>query len=118
MTRARFPVGAVVWVSEFSFAGKPGGKQAPGVVLSSPKYHELRPDVIVARITSKMHHAAGFGAVAILDWKRCGLDTPSVIKPFLMTVDQNQILRVAGELDPQTMADLKTAFKSIFPLAS
>jgi mRNA-degrading endonuclease toxin of MazEF toxin-antitoxin module len=118
MTRARFPVGTVLWVGELSFAGKPGGKQAPGVVLSSPKYHELRPDVIVARITSKMHHAAGFGAVAIHDWKHSGLDTPSVIKPFLITVDRSQILRVAGELDPQTLADLKTAFKSIFPLAN
>ena len=118
MTKTKLPVGTVLWVSEFSYAGKPGGKQAPGVVLTSQRYHELRPDVIVARITSKMYHASGFGAVAIHDWKGCGLDTPSVIKPFLMTIDQDQILRVAGQLDAQTLADLKTAFKNIFPLAS
>ncbi len=72
----------------------------------------------MARITSKMHHASGFGAVPIHDWKGCGLDTPSVIKPFLLTIDQGQILRVAGELDPRTLADLRTAFRAIFPLAS
>jgi mRNA-degrading endonuclease toxin of MazEF toxin-antitoxin module len=118
MTKARLNVGTVLWVTEFAYAGMAGGKQAPGVVLTSHEYHEKRQDVIVARITSKMHHAPGFGAVTIRDWSLCGLGKPSVIKPFLMTISQSQILRIAGELDTQTLADLKSAFRAVFPLAN
>lgn len=111
-------VGTVVWVAEFGFADKSGAKRAPGIVLTSHRYHEAHPDVIVARVTTKMHHASGFGAVLIQNWSGSGLDEPSVIKPFLMTVGRNQIVRVAGQLDGETLADLKKAFKAIFPLAA
>jgi len=74
--------------------------------------------VIVARVTTQMHHAAGFGAVLIQDWAGCGLDKPSVIKPFLMTVQQSQILRTAGKVDASTLVELKKAFKAIFPLSA
>ncbi|HEX7184709.1 MAG TPA: type II toxin-antitoxin system PemK/MazF family toxin [Thermoanaerobaculia bacterium] len=114
----RLNVGAVVWIAQFNYAGRPDGKTAPGVVLSSHRYHEERRDAIVARITSKMHHAPGFGAVVIRDWAASGLDKPSVIKPFLMTVEQAQIVRVAGQLDAATVAELKRAFKAVFPFAT
>ena len=115
---SRLNVGTVVWVTQLPYAGHAGAKTAPGVVLSSHRYHQEHPDVIVARITSKMHHAAGFGAVLIRDWPGCGLDKPSVIKPFLMTVSQGQITRIAGELDTRTLSELKRAFKSVLPLAA
>lgn len=115
---SRFNVGTIVWVAQLPYAGQAGAKTAPGVVLTSHRYHQEYPDVIVARVTSKMHHAAGFGAVTIREWAICGLDKPSVIKPVLMTVSQGQITRVAGELDPETLAELKRAFKSVFPLAA
>lgn len=110
-------VGTVVRIKQFPFTNQAGGKTAPVVVLSSHRYHEEREELIGARITSKVAvHKDTFGTVEIADHAACGLPEPSVIKPVLMTVLMSQIQRVVGELDEQTLGDLKRAFaRDIFP---
>jgi hypothetical protein len=74
--------------------------------------------VILARVTSQMHYAGGFASVLIHNWAACGLPKPSVIKPFLFTVERRQVESVIGRIDAVTLVDLTRAFKSVFPLAA
>lgn len=106
--------GAVVRIAEFPFTDQQRSKTAPAVVLSSAQYSQERPDVIVARITSKVKHAESFGAVAITDWRASGLSVPSVIKPIIMTVIQEQVVGSLGSLDDLTLQRLKEALRLIF----
>jgi mRNA-degrading endonuclease toxin of MazEF toxin-antitoxin module len=112
-TELRF--GAVVRIAEFPFTDQQRSKTAPAVVLSSAQYSQERPDVIVARVTSRVRHAQTFGAVEIVDWRASGLRVPSVIKPIVMTVIQEQVLDSLGSLDALTLQRLKEALRLIFP---
>jgi mRNA interferase MazF len=102
-------VGAVVWIA-FPFSDQRQTKRAPAVVLSTRRYHEQRPDIIVARITTKLVSRDTFGYVEIADFAACGLDRPSIIKPVIATIDKRQIEAVAGELDEMTLRNLKRTF--------
>lgn len=75
-----------------------GGKDRPVAVISCPKFHREKLEIILLPITSQLKHADTYGTVTILDWQKAGLTRPSVIKPFPHTGLQSQVRRKVGEL--------------------
>ena len=68
------------------FPGVTGLKRRPAVVVSSHDYHGLRPDVIVAIVTSQISDATTAMDYILQDWSREGLRRPSAFRAFLVTL--------------------------------
>lgn len=94
MTSYRF--GDVVLVG-FPFTNLQASKRRPAVVIHSPAYQD-RPDVIVMAITSQVRQPLATGEAILQDWQAAGLAKPSVLKPLIATLEQNQIVKVMGQL--------------------
>ncbi|MEO1390910.1 MAG: type II toxin-antitoxin system PemK/MazF family toxin [Cyanobacteria bacterium J06634_6] len=82
------------------FPGVSGVKRRPAVVLSSEKYHAIRPDVILGLITSQRK---GLGATdyVLEDWQAAGLRVSSVFRSFIVTLPISKNLSVVGQLSAQ-----------------
>ena len=70
MTDYKF--GDVVLVT-FPFSDRTSTKKRPAVVVSSPAYHQSRPDLILMAITSQAIMSPRSGEVIIHDWQAAGL---------------------------------------------
>lgn len=96
-TSMTFQRGDLVLVP-FPFSNLSSTKVRPAVVISSPLYHSLEPDVLLAAITSKIVTATGPLDYLLNDWQAAGLRFPSALKPALFTLDPARILYRIGTL--------------------
>jgi mRNA interferase MazF len=71
----------------FPFTNQPASKQRPAVVSSS-KYNQAKPDLVVMAITSQLRSTASLGEVWITEWQAANLLKPSAIKPVFATIEQ------------------------------
>jgi mRNA interferase MazF len=53
----------------FPFTDQTGAKKRPAVVISSLRYQQERPDLIVLAITSQPRAAERFGEVSVVKWQ-------------------------------------------------
>lgn len=86
-----------VVVVGFVFSDESGTKLRPAVVLSSPRYHSARQEMIVAAITSNVQRRL-YGDHRIADWREAGLLFPSVATGILRTIKQTMVGRKLGSL--------------------
>lgn len=112
-TEAPIRFGDIVLV-RFPFTNQTGFKQRPAVVVSNAKYNQIRPDVVMMGITSKMLSTATLGNVEIAEWQRAGLMKPSAIKPVLATVEKALIVRRLGQFQDTDITNLRVALAAIF----
>ena len=66
-------------------------KRRPAVVVSSNRYNNERPDIILMPITSQLGAASYFGDVLLNDWSSAGLVKPSVIKLIFTTIEKGKL---------------------------
>lgn len=92
-----FDFGDVVLVG-FPFTHLQAAKKRPAVVISRHTYQQSRPDVILMAITSQVRQPLATGEALLQDWQAAGLVKPSVLKPLIATLEQNQILKILGQL--------------------
>lgn len=97
----------------FPFTDQSATKKRPAVVISSPAYHQERPDLIVMAVTSQLRSAQTFGDVTVKDWKVAGLIKPSAIKPVITTIEQSLVMRTLGRLNDTDRRALKRAIAKI-----
>ena len=93
----RYSFGAIVLVP-FPFTDQTAIKKRPAVVISSPQYNDLRPDLVIMAVTSQMRIAGEFDGLAITDWQDAGLLKPSAVKPVFATIAQPLVVRALGGL--------------------
>ena len=98
MSTTIFEFGDIVLVP-FPFTNQAASKRRPAVVVSTPSFHNNRPDLIVMAVTSQIRTPPLPGEAILLDWQVSGLLKPSVVKPVLMTVQKTLILRRLGRLE-------------------
>ena len=80
-----------------AFPGANGIKRRPALVVSTENYHNERPDVILALVTTKIQKAISSTDYILQDWSTSGLRQPSAVRMYLHTEDQSQITYM-GEL--------------------
>ena len=97
----------------FPFTDQRTTKRRPAVVVSSERYHEERPDLIILAVTSQVHAAPAVGEAAIAKWKEAGLLKPSVFKPLLATIEKGLILRKLGRLEEEDRRVLRAVLDAI-----
>ena len=79
------------------FPGVKGMKRRPAVVLSSVKYHAIRPDTIVGLITTRTR-GLGETDYELQDWRQEGLRVASVFRSFIVTLPPSANLVLIGHL--------------------
>lgn len=97
----------------FPFTDQSAVKRRPAVVISSPAYHQARPDLLIMAVTSQQPSTLSVGEVQVQDWQGAGLLKPSVLKPVLTTIDPALVLKKLGRLTPADQAALRQALSAI-----
>ena len=92
-----YSFGAVVLVP-FPFTDQTAIKKRPAIVISSPAYNDLRPDLVIMAVTSQMRAAGEFDGLLLSDWQNAGLLKPSAVKPVFTTIVRSLVLRSLGTL--------------------
>lgn len=80
-----------------SFPGVAATKRRPAVVVSTPAYHTVRPDVILGLLTTQVGKASMTTDYLLQDWIAAGLHNQSSFRSFLQTMPASQI-QVIGKL--------------------
>lgn len=107
-----YDFGDVVLVA-FPFASLQATKKRPAVIISRKTYQQNRPDVILMAITSQIRQPLATGEAMLLDWQAAGLAKPSVFKPLIATLEQNQIVKVMGQLSAADREGLGKVIQAI-----
>lgn len=107
-----FEFGDVVLVG-FPFTNLQAIKKRPAVVISSKLYQQNRPDVILMAITSQIRQPVAVGEIFLENWQAAGLLKPSVIKPLIATLEQNQVIKVMGKLSEPDQKRLHRTIQTI-----
>lgn len=104
--------GDVVLVA-FPFTNLQATKKRPAVIISRQSYQQNRPDVILMAITSQIRQPLVTGEALLQDWQVAGLAKPSVFKPLIATLEQNQIVKVMGQLSAADREGLGKVIQTI-----
>jgi mRNA interferase MazF len=78
-TTKRFNPGDVVTLN---FMGAVNAKRRPGIIVSSSLYHQNRPDVIVAILTTNIAASITPLDYILQDWATAGLRQPSAYRSY------------------------------------
>ncbi len=108
-TTTAYEFGDVVLVP-FPFTDQTGSKQRPAVVVSSARYHDERPDLVIMAVTSQLRP---LGDVAIVHWREAGLLKSSVIKPVITTIERGLVRRKLGRLEADDRRSLEDALRQL-----
>ena len=104
--------GDVVLVA-FPFTNLQATRKRPAVIISRKTYQQNRPDVILMAITSQVRQPLATGEAILHDWQAAGLAKPKVLKPLIATLEQNQIVRVMGQLSGSDRETLGNVIQTI-----
>lgn len=108
----RYNFGDVVLVG-FPFTSLQVTKKRPAVVISRKAYQQNRPDVILMAVTSQIRQPLATGEAILQGWQAAGLAKPSVLKPLIATLEQNQIVKVIGQLSAADRESLGKLIQTI-----
>lgn len=101
---------------KFPYTNLEGIKQRPAVIISADWYNDLRDDVIVLAITSKLSgkgNRDSYIVVPSID-KACGLKKSSIIKMGkVMTLHKGFITERIGELPVPQFRDLIKGYMDV-----
>lgn len=83
------------------FAGVHSTKRRPALIISSTTYHNERPDVILAIITSQISKSTAKTDYILQDWQSAGLKKASAVRIFLLTLPKDKTTEIGklSELD-------------------
>ena len=69
-------------------------KRRPAIVVSKRAYHDARPDLILAIITSRVESATTEFDCVLFDWQKAGLRSPCAMRSYLFTVEQDEATKI------------------------
>ncbi len=100
-----FEFGTVALVP-FPYTDQSGVKRRPAVVVNSPLYAAMRPDLVVFAITSRVPAVLSPLEVGLADWRSAGLARPSVVKPVALTVERSVVMQRLGRYSARDCAQI------------
>ncbi|WP_204723372.1 type II toxin-antitoxin system PemK/MazF family toxin [Fastidiosibacter lacustris] len=108
-----YNVGDVILVP-FPFTNLRASKRRPAVVVSKQSYQNERRDIILMAITSQIKMPLGYGECVLCQWKQAGLPKPSMLKPLIATIEQDNILKKLGTLTSVDIDKLSNVMSDLF----
>lgn len=100
--------GAVVTVD---FPGAMSVKRRPVVIISTAAYHAVRPDVILAVITTQTAGATSPTDYLLQDWSAAGLRRPSAFRSYLATLPAAHIIAEVGQLSDRDWQEVQARLR-------
>lgn len=107
--------GDVVMVP-FEFTDRSGAKWRPAVVVSSERYNQRSPDVIIASVTGNLRAIPHPGDHVITDWQSAGLLIPSLVQAKLATIESSLIGRKLGTMAGGDLASFSRGLREALDL--
>lgn len=89
-----------------NFIGAKQAKRRPAVVVSSNTYHQNRPDVILAALTTNLGAAVTPLDFVLLDWADAGLRQPTAFRSYF-NMELSQGLRPIGSLSERDLQGVR-----------
>lgn len=80
----------------FPFTDLTATKTRPAVVISSSSYHQARPELLLAYVSSQVAKADQSIDYVLSDWKAAGLLKPSFVRPKIAAVEPQLIVHRIG----------------------
>ncbi|MEK7477310.1 MAG: type II toxin-antitoxin system PemK/MazF family toxin [Candidatus Coatesbacteria bacterium] len=105
-----FEFGDIVLVP-FPFTDQRSSKRRPAAVVSTSRYNQGSPGVILMAVTSQPG-TGGLGA-PISGWQEAGLVAPSTLKPVIATVERTLVIRKLGRLPEADRTSLSGLLSNI-----
>ena len=101
-----FQRGEVVLIP-FPFTDLSATKTRPAVVVSSPVYQSVRPELLLAYVSSQISKADAVVDYILNDWQTAGLLKPSFVRPKIAAIEPSLIVHQVGQLSAQDMAEVE-----------
>jgi mRNA interferase MazF len=92
------------------FPGSTGVKRRPAVVISSELYQSVRPDVVLALLTSQLQGASAPTDYHLQDWSDAGLQGPSAFRAFFATLAARNLKKI-GRLSDRDWEEVKSRLR-------
>jgi mRNA interferase MazF len=93
-----------------NFPGVVSSKRRPAVVVSSETYHQERPDVILALVTTNIVNATSSTDYVLQDWSAANLNRPSAVRNFLFTLPKFEVTEI-GKLSDRDWAEVQNRLR-------
>lgn len=87
------------------FSDYRGSKLRPAVVVGAP---HPSPDQLLVALSSRVSFLAP-GEFILTDWETAGLNVPSKVRRFILTVEESQVGRRLGNLSLRSRQSLENA---------
>jgi mRNA interferase MazF len=100
----------------FDFSDRSGSKWRPAAVISSDRYNQETPDVLIASITGNLNAIHHPGDHRLADWQAAGLLKPSLLQAKLATVEAPIVGRRLGSLSPSDLASFERGLRDALGL--
>jgi mRNA interferase MazF len=100
-----------------NFRGATGIKRRPAVVISTDLYHRVRPDVILAVVTTRVDTAIEQTDYLLKDWHDAGLRKPSAFRAYFGTYEQDNFSLVVGTLSERDWHEVQDRLRMSIAIA-
>jgi mRNA-degrading endonuclease toxin of MazEF toxin-antitoxin module len=95
---------------------KRGPKERYAVVLSFNEYNANNDHGVFVAISSGVPAGRMPGVHIIRDWGNVGLDKPSVVVPWLWTIEWDAVIRKAGEIPPYELRQITERLREVIEI--
>ena len=88
----------------FPYTDLSATKTRPAVVVSSELYHELRSELLLAYLSSRIAVADPRLDYVLVDWKEAGLLKPTFMRPKIAAIEPALVVYHTGVLSERDLA--------------
>lgn len=110
-----FQRGDVVLIP-FPFTDLSASKTRPAVVVSSAVYQSVRPDLLLAYVSSQTSRAVPPIDHILRDWQQAGLLKPSFVRPKVAAIEPALIVHQVGQLSARDMDEVDRRLRTAMAL--
>lgn len=100
----------------FDFTDRSGVKWRPAIVVSTDRYNQETPDVLIAAVTGNLGAISHPGDHPIQDWQDAGLLKPSLAQTKFATVQATVVGRTLGKLSAADLAAFERGLREALGL--
>lgn len=100
-----FQRGDVVLIP-FPFTDLSAAKTRPAVVVSSDLYHQARPELLLAYVSSQVSKAHPILDYLLLEWTAAGLARPSFVRPKVAAIEPAMVAHQVGRLSARDLFEV------------
>jgi len=102
----------------FPFTDFTATKTRPAVVVSSAVYQSVRPELLLAYISSQVSKATVPIDYILSDWQTAGLLKPSFVRPKIAAIEPELIVHQVGRLSAQDLGEVDRRLRRAMELTA